>query len=144
MKRDPKPKPEAPKVKRDPKPKPEAPPPHPRHGEVVAAYFESFERVRGTKPVFDGKDGKHVKTLLEKLSGDADRAIAVIRGAFDGEPFLARAATIETIARDPSKYLGSKAPPQGRPPWKPPVQPMSDAWAPNTGEYEELPDGRIF
>lgn len=31
-----------------------------------------------------------------------------------------------------------------RPPWKPPVQPMSDAWAPNTGEYEELPDGRIF
>ena len=31
-----------------------------------------------------------------------------------------------------------------RPPWKPPVQPMSDAWAPNTGEYEDLPEGRIF
>ena len=112
----------APKVKRDPKPRPEAPPPHPRHGEVVAAYFESFERVRGSKPVFAALEGRHVKTLLEKLSGDADRAIALIRAAFDGDPFLARAATIETIARDPSKYLGSKAP-QRSAPWKPPVQP---------------------
>ncbi len=118
----PKAEPKAPKASAKPKPDPE--PPHPRHAEIVKAYFVAFESARGAKPVFDARSGKDVKTLLAKCNGDADKAIAIIRAAFGGDPFKAKNATITTIAADPSKYLGGNAPPT-RPHWKPPVQPLS-------------------
>ncbi len=86
--------------------------PHPRFSEVVEAYFVAFEAHRGTKPIFDSRDGKSVNALLARCKDDADRAIEAIRSAFNGDPFLAKNATITTIAADPSKYLG-KAKPSG-------------------------------
>jgi hypothetical protein len=136
-----------------PKAKPAKPAaqPHPRHADVVAAYFESFERARGSKPIFGARDGASVKALLEKCAGSADRAIEVIRSAFAGDPFKAKNATIASIAADPSKYLGTPSVP-ARAPWAPKVQPgvtdASGAYVP-TGKAppprdpnaEELPYG---
>jgi hypothetical protein len=88
------------------KAKPEEPP-HPRHREVVDAYFAAFQAARGEKPLFDGKaDGAAVKSLLKKCNGNADRAIDIIRQAFRNDPFKARNATIRLIASDPAKYVG--------------------------------------
>ncbi len=102
---------------REPKRRPEA---HPRFAEVVAAYSDAFATARGAKPLFDGSDCAAVKRLLEAMKGDADRAIATIRAAYD-DPFKARNATIRTIASDPSKYVGAPTPTlnRGRP-----VQPI--------------------
>lgn len=92
------------------KPKAEA---HPRHAEVVDAYFVAFEAAKGEKPVMGGAEGSAFKRLLGRLDGDADRAIAVIRNAY-ADTFKASSATIFTIAADPSKYLGAARSGAGR------------------------------
>ncbi len=120
--------PPAARVSKPSRPKPEA---HPRHADVVAAYFEAFQAAKGEKPPFDGADGTAVVRLLAKLGGDADRAIAVIRSAY-ADRFKASSATIRSISADPGRYLGGRAgaPTNGRP-----VQPHAP-----TGRSRSLDD----
>jgi hypothetical protein len=74
---------------------------------VVAAYFESFERARGDKPVFGPREGKAVRELLVKAG--QDRAIERIRAAY-AEEFWRSKITIIEIAANPDKYCGAPKP----------------------------------
>lgn len=73
------------------------------HQRLVDLYFSEFERSRGAKPAFDGKDGKAVQKLLNQLGFDA--ACGAVRCAYR-DPFWCRQATISSIAKDPSRFLG--------------------------------------
>ncbi len=114
--------------------------PHPRFREVVDAYATAFEGARGSKPTFDAKDGRHINQLLGRFGGDADKAIALIRGAYAGDQFKARNATIATIAADPSKYVGSSMlPPKASAHYRIGVQPSAEAFG--DGGYEATNTG---
>jgi hypothetical protein len=78
-----------------------------KHAKVVAYYFETFERKRGSKPPFDGADGKAVSRLLAKCGGDAERACAAIVGAF-ADDWTAARTSIRAIASDPAKFIGAR------------------------------------
>lgn len=97
----PKPKP----PRRKPKPEGADPEQGAKHAKVVKFYFETFERKRGTKPTFDGGDGKAVTRLLAKCSGDAERACEAIAGAF-ADDWTAARTSIRAIANDPAKFIG--------------------------------------
>ncbi len=89
---------------------------HPRHGEVVDAYFAAFEAVRGTKPTFGAREGRAVRELLSKLDNDADRVIALVRDVFAPTSWWAtRSVSIVALASDPSKYLGAATTPRKGP-----------------------------
>jgi hypothetical protein len=86
-------------------PKPDTPEPS-GHREVIDHYFAVFEGRRGVKPAFGGREGKAVKTLLEALGGDVERAKAAIRTALEPGSWPLN-ATILDVAKDPSRYLGA-------------------------------------
>lgn len=78
---------------------------------VRDCYFKAFELERGTAPAFDGSDGRAIKDLLAKcgVAGDperaAERACDAIEGAF-ADKFHADKCSIQTIAKDPNKFMG--------------------------------------
>ena len=124
-------------AKRARAPKPDDEPHPPGHAEVVEAYFGAFEAARGSKPVFGGAEGTAVRRLLEAVGGDADRAITIVRSAYEPGRFGRDTATIRTIASDPSRFIGA---PAGRPttarfdPRQQPAPPGAEHWTPNPGE----------
>ncbi|HVU05226.1 MAG TPA: hypothetical protein VHE30_25935 [Polyangiaceae bacterium] len=77
-------------------------PTHPGHAKVVAHYFETFEQKRGTKPSFDGRDGKTIGKLLEKYA-DPDKVCRIISNAFEG--FTGPTMTIRRIGLDPDQFV---------------------------------------
>jgi len=77
--------------------------------EVVDAYFEAFERARGTRPVFDAREGKAVRELIAKAGKDV--AIARIRDAYANEYWRSK-VTIQEISSNPDKYCGAKPVPR--------------------------------
>ena len=96
---------EQPKKKRAPrprKPNPERPAGHP---EVVDFYFVAFERARGVKPSFGGREGSAVSRLLDAVKGDVAKAQAIVEAAYS-DPWWSTRATILDIAKDPAKFLG--------------------------------------
>jgi hypothetical protein len=78
---------------------------------VRDCYFDEFESRRGTRPAFDGADGRAIKDLLVKcgVAGDpelaTERACDAIAGAF-ADKFHKDKCSIRTIAQDPSKFMG--------------------------------------
>lgn len=84
-------------------------------------YFAAYESARGAKPPFGAREGKAVKSLLEKLGGDPERACKCIVNAFS-DAFWRDRVTINTIAADPGKFDGTRAAPAARS-YGPPKQP---------------------
>jgi len=83
------------------------------HAEVVAYYFEAFERARGAKAIFNGREAKAVTKLLDELAGDVPRCKLLIENGLHNWA----GATIVSIAADPSKAVtrhasGRRPPPQ--------------------------------
>lgn len=89
--------------KRDPEP---SLPETPAYSETVKAYFEEYERAKGTKPPFGSRDGASVKKLLEAFGGDVARARQCIHNALT-DPYCGPRATICSIAADPAKHDGT-------------------------------------
>jgi hypothetical protein len=92
------------------KPKPVEPEPEPAelpgYPELVKAYFDAFERRRGSKPLFGSREGKAVKDLLGASGGDLARARGIIESAYRDQ-FWGDKATILEIVKDPSKFVGT-------------------------------------
>jgi hypothetical protein len=90
-----------------------------KHRAVVACYVEAFKSARGIDPVIGGAEGTAVKRLLEKVGGDVDKAKAIIAAAYAPGRFGRDTATILTIAKDPSRCIGTttttRAAPKGPP-----------------------------
>lgn len=82
----------------------EKPEPHPRHREVMDAYYLAHERHRGAKPCDGGRIAKNVSVLLGKL--DADEALRRIGNLF-ADPFSS-SRTIHDLARDPDKWAAAR------------------------------------
>lgn len=89
-----------------PEPAAEAKPKTP-HQIVKECYVEAFAAVRHEQPPFGSQDGKAINTLLDKVSGDAERACGVIRSAF-GHKYWRDRVSIQTIALDPARYCNSQ------------------------------------
>ena len=81
--------------------------------QVCTTYFSEFERARGVKPVFGDKEGKMIKSLVERAGG-ADRACEAIRGAF-ADPWWARnRGGLGEIVKEPNQFLGRGVAPSAR------------------------------
>jgi hypothetical protein len=78
--------------------------------EVCEAYFASYEKRRGEKPIFLDRDGAAVKSLIVKVG--KGRAIELIRSTYahhaKGDRF-----TIAMIAADPAAAQGFAMPMRG-------------------------------
>ncbi len=67
-------------------------------------YFLCFEQARGVPPIFDGGDGKALRRAIERSMRNEAKVEGMITVAYS-DPFLAKTATIKSIAANPSKYL---------------------------------------
>lgn len=104
------------------------------HKVTVDFYAAEFERVRGVKPAFGGREGKAVKTLLEVVGGDVARAQMAIRNALTVGAWPAN-ATILDVAKDPSRYLtATSSPGTHRKGIQPAAPPGQEAWTAATGD----------
>lgn len=99
------------------------PEPSPDFCEVRDCWFREFESTKRAKPTFGNRDGKDIKTLLEK-AGSAARACEIIRAAFADASWVSRRATLADLASNPNQFVGS-APAKSYTPKGPPVQPRA-------------------
>lgn len=99
------------------KPKPA---PRPDFRKVVESYYQHFTNARGEKPAFCAMDGKAINALLVSLGSfeECDRIIAAVYA----DKFWGSKATIQMIARDPSKFKGLKSGPVYNPAKGSPLQ----------------------
>jgi hypothetical protein len=118
-----------------PKPKRQRSAPTEPHPVAVVHYFAEFERLRGSRPAFEKRDGQAIKRILARYKGDVERTKLVITHGLSAE--LGNPQTILTIANDPDKWL--------QPPPKPfkrgggrqgPPQPNSGAY-----DFHDAPEG---
>lgn len=79
----------------------------PGYKEVVAVWFEEFERAKGTKPPFDQREGKFVKTLFEKLQ-DPEKIKNVIRAAFEQRWWVQHKCSLRDLSDNPNPFLGQR------------------------------------
>lgn len=94
---------EPPKSKRKTKPFEEMCP----RAQVIETYCLEYERVRGVRPPFAGREAKSADKLIETLKGDHARAMTTIRNAF-ADPYWREKVTINTIATEPAKFDGQR------------------------------------
>ena len=85
------------------------------HSQVVAVWFQLFEKAKGTKPVFNGgKDGRAVKVLLEAFGNDVDKITQVFRNAFADAWWTQHKASLADIAANPNRFLTAQVLPFDR------------------------------
>lgn len=75
--------------------------------QVIETYCLEYERVRGVRPPFAGREAKSADKLIETLKGDHARAMTTIRNAF-ADPYWREKVTINTIATEPAKFDGAR------------------------------------
>lgn len=98
------------------------PPPDPRHAPLVARLTATFERVRGAKYPFDGRDAKSVTELLKRGEPDAiDTAWA--RALAADYP---KTATLPELVRNLAHFIG--ATPSTSKDWRSEVGDYAEAW----------------
>lgn len=83
----------------------------PSYPQVVATWFQLFEKHKGAKPVFNGgKDGRHVKALLEAFGGDIGKITNVFENAFADAWWAKNRATLADLASNPNRFLTAPLP----------------------------------
>jgi len=85
------------------------------HSQVVAVWFQLFEKAKGTKPVFNGgKDGRAVKALLAAFGNDVDKIARVFQNAFADAWWTQHKASLADIAANPNRFLTAQVLPFDR------------------------------
>jgi len=78
----------------------------PRHGEVVTHWCESFQKARGCKATFGGREAGLIKQLIAKIGHDG--AKATIDRAF-ADSFWKDKITLVQLVSDPDKFRTANA-----------------------------------
>lgn len=73
--------------------------------QVIETYFVEYERARGVKPLFKGREAKSTDRLIDAVKGNHARAMTILRNAY-ADSFWQGKATINTIANEPAKFDG--------------------------------------
>lgn len=98
------------------------PPPDPRHAPLVARLTATFERVRGAKYPFDGRDAKSVTDLLKRGEPDAIDAAWARALAAD----FPKTATLPELVRNLAHFIGTS--PGASKDWRSETTDYAAAW----------------
>lgn len=78
------------------------------HREILDAYTAAVLAKTGSAPTIEGREAASAWKLLGWCKGDGARAVAIVRGAVARE--FGGSTSLNVIASDPNKFLGSAKP----------------------------------
>ncbi len=113
------------RTSKEPKPKPKAPE---GYQNVIDVWCSEYERVRGCKPVVNGRNGKAAKDLLAGIP--LEEVLAIIRRAFADRDWALKFGELHDVA--PNRWRGAAQQARGRMPT--PKQPSGGYRAPGADD----------